>query len=104
MDIPLNYIISAINIILALVSIFYAILILLRCSGKLKIAIIFLIFSIIIFITKSVGNLMDFHIVFKGELFCGIVDISIMFFMLLALITLKQMISAIDNHNFNVKK
>ena len=99
-----NPIVILIGIIVSLISIFFGINVMLRCSGKLRLTVIFLILAISTFAIKEIFRIFTLN---NNPLFwetaIDIIYVVMVGFILLALITMNQMIKSI-NHNYHKKK
>lgn len=94
----LNSVMAFISLVFGLVCIFIGIWVAARLSGKLRKAIVFLDTALFIFVIREILTLYIFLTAINLELIRNAVTILIIFFILLAIINMKQMIDGIDGH------
>jgi len=102
--ISLNLILAVMGVIFSLVCIFLGVWLTNRTAGKLKKGIIFLNIALFIIIIKETLKLYIFLTAKNLELIRNIMTILIIFFILLAILSMKQMINKIDYNNRKRKK
>ena len=93
----LSLVIALIGLVFGLISLFIGIWVAGRLAGKFRIATIFLIFAIIIFIIEMASEILNIFIT-SLEFIINIAHIGVILFITFAIINMKQMIDGIDNH------
>ena len=94
----LNLIISGIAVVIGLVSIFCAIIISRKFTGKLKISVMFLIAMIVVFTIKEALKVYGILTMTNMELFKSVANIIIILLILATLCYMKKMINKVNGH------
>lgn len=87
------------NIIFGVLTILISIWIVGRLAGKLKLSINFLIVGAAIFIVGRIITIFNFLSEANLEIAIGIMNTLLILFVLLAVISMKQMIDGVDGHH-----
>lgn len=90
-----SFSVGVLSVIFALVSILIGIWVTGRVAGKLKSAAVFLILAIAVIIVKEILALAN---VVYASFIVGIMRVATVFFILLAILSMKKMIDRVDNH------
>ncbi len=97
MALSLSLILRIISTIIGFVSIIYGIIVAMRFTGKLKIAVIFLISLIVITLILNFLNIFEFSLI-NLDILRSLGNFAVVILSLLAMLSLKQIINGIDGH------
>ncbi len=89
---------------LALVSTFFGIMIITKCQSKLRVASLFLTFTLGLFVFYQGGSILGLYSNAEADLIINILHIFTISFILIALINLHQIISSLHNNSDKKQK